>query len=179
MNKYPKRTQNVISHYVKTLPSNVIPSFPPLFIEFIRYYFNEQVEDPTSPISSNNGINEKSNDNSKSPTLNSKTSLHRNSNSHLNNSKRNSSNSSLNTFAHNKSTQYMSNSSIPLSRTKSIQSTYNNSINSIPSSYSETSSYYYNNNKRSLPGNLCLITKAQEFSEIQITLRELFFRTLQ
>ncbi|OUM58724.1 hypothetical protein PIROE2DRAFT_15921 [Piromyces sp. E2] len=173
MYKYPRKTQNVITHYVKTLPSNVIPKFPPIFIEFLKYYFNEQTEDNNSNNSNGsiNNSNELVKDTSSTNT--NKTTSHRNSNSHLNNTERNSSNSSLNTFAY-KNTSHVNNSSIPLSRTKSIQSTYNNSINSIPSSYSETSSYYYNNHKRSLPGNLCLITKTQEFNEIQITLRELF-----
>jgi len=132
MNKYPKKTQNVISHYVKTLPSNVIPKFPQLFVEFIKYYLNEQTEEG---IANNND------------------------------------NNILGTSENIKSSVYKSNVSIPMSRTKSIQSTFNNSI---PSSYSETSSYYYNNHKRSLPGNLCLITKSAEFNEVQITLRELF-----
>ncbi|ORX55334.1 hypothetical protein BCR36DRAFT_347070 [Piromyces finnis] len=164
MYKYPKKTQNIISYYIKTLPSNVIPKFPPIFIEFLKYYFNEQTED-------NNGSTNNTNEIVKD-TSSIKISLNRN--SHLtSNVKRDSSNSSLNTFAC-KGTASKNISSIPLSRTKSIQSTYNNSINSIPSSYSETSSYYYNSNKRSLPGNLCLISKIQEFNEIQITLRELF-----
>eukprot|EP00833_Pecoramyces_ruminatium_P002782 jgi/Orpsp1_1/1176814/evm.model.c7180000059139.1 len=175
MNKYPRKTQNVITHYVKTLPSNVIPKFPQLFIEFIKYYFNEQTDDISNNNNSSSIICSNENIKASPPnTFNIKNPLHRNSNSHLTNSKRNSSNSSLSTFAHNKNAACKSNSSIPLSRAKSIQSTYNNSINSIPSSYSETSSYYYNNHKRSLPGNLCLIAKAAEFSEVQITLRELF-----
>jgi len=175
MFKYPKKTQNVITHYVKTLPSNVIPKFPPLYIEFLKYYFNEQIEENNSTNSNNGSINSSSDviKDTLTTNNNNKTSLHRNSNGHITNDKRNSSNSSLSTFAY-KNTSFVNNSSIPLSRTKSIPSTYNNSINSVPSSYSETSSYYYNNHKRSLPGNLCLITKSQEFNEIQITLRELF-----
>jgi len=54
MNKYPKKTQNVISHYVKTLPSNVIPKFPQLFVEFIKYYLNEQTEEGIANNNDNN-----------------------------------------------------------------------------------------------------------------------------
>lgn len=171
MNKYPRKTQNAISHYVKTLPSNVIPKFPPLFIELIKYHLNEQTEDTSS--TNNNSNSTVINPNENSPTSNVKNSLlNKNSNGQLTNAQRESSNSSLSTYGH--KNVLKNNNAIPLNRTKSLQGTYTNSINSIPSSYSETSSYYYNNHKRSLPGNLCLITKPAEFNDIQITLRELF-----